>query len=410
MGSSTGIFSWVPDPAREFLAGIYHLLFAVNGIDDLTPQVKAVPTQPVLAERNLEGGIALEEGPPDVIAESTVTPIPFPVGGSPEAEEESVLPAPGTVGGSSARKADPVPQYGGIYIDSLPSGIPIVLDGKTLGAETPKMIFGLSEGSHTVKISNDKKIFSVYEQQVWVYKGMISAVKFDISPELKKKLKIQSELFTGDQFTVNGRYPVYRIPTTITLKNPGSFLTILHNGSYITKEISDYLDPGAAMAILPAELRYGSIHVESDPAGADILADGFPTGLKAPCIVGNLSEGRHILTISKLGHLPSQNSLMVMDNPAKEIDGELRVTLEPYAYGELSVNSTPKGATVVLEKLNFRRTTPCTFQYMNIGSYSMKVTQSGETRVVEFEIAPGVGREFIFDVKEGTFIEKKFNF
>lgn len=397
----------LPGPVDAVIRGIFSVLLFVSGVDGDSFQLKWI--KPHSAPVDGGGEEVTISGPvqPELPVEGAVTPIPFntqPVGE--DSDAASSLPGPGTDSelGSKA-DTETIPPYGGIFINSYPSGIPILLDGKSLGVLTPKVIFGITEGSHTVRLDNDNDIFTVYEQKVWVYKGMMSRVDFDIDQEVKKTIKVDSkEPYSGDQFTVNGKYPAYRIPASITLKEPESYLTILHNGSYITREISDFLNTGSTMAILHTADTYGTIRVISDPEGADVLVDGFVSGLKTPCIVTNLSAGRHLLSVSKLGYLPSELPVRVIDDPANDVDGEVTSNLEPYIYGELSINSTPAGATVTIEKFNFRRTTPCLFPYMVPGSYSMKITRGGGTRAMDVEVAPMKRRDYDYDFTRYTFL------
>lgn len=396
----------LPGPVDAVIRGIFSILLFVGGVDGDSFQLKWIKPHPVLVDGAIKDVTIPGPAPTDLPVEGTVTPIPFntqPVGEG--TDEGSTLSVSGEDRGSGSKTdTETIPPYGGIFINSYPSGIPILLDGKSLAVSTPKVAFGLTEGSHTVRLDNDNEIFTVYEQKVWVYKGMMSRVDFTIDQEVKKTIKVDSkEPYSGDQFTVNGKYPAYRIPTSITLKKPESYLTIFHNGSYLTREISDFLNTGSTMAILHTEDTFGTIRVISDPEGADILVNGFTTGLRTPCTVANLSEGRHLIAISKPGYLPSEHPVRIIDDPSTDVDAEVTANLEPYIYGELSINSTPSGATVIIEKFNFRRTTPCFFPYMVPGSYSMKISQGGTTRAMDVEVAPMKRRDYEYDFDRRTY-------
>ncbi|MFA5295805.1 MAG: PEGA domain-containing protein [Methanoregulaceae archaeon] len=396
----TGLLSWAIEPIYDSFGRLVILLSGMGGDGGLDSLIESGGVDSAATQGTLTGS-------PEV----TNTPIPI----NPYADVIEVVvdsPASGTTGEPGSGD-DSSLQYGGVYIHSYPSGIPIVLDGKTLEAPTPKIVFGLSEGLHTVKISNDRKIFSVTEKKVWVYKGIISRVEFNIDPKITdRKITIQSDsYFSGDEFTVNGKYPVYTIPTSITVDRPESFITIHHNGSYIRRDISSFIYTGDTMNLLFStdyfDSTSGRIRVLSDPDGADVLVDGFPTGLKTPCVIENLSDGVHYFAISKPGYIPQEKSFRVMFDPRNDIEGEVKASLDPYVYGELAANSSPTGATVVIDKYNFRRKTPCVLPFMPIGSYSMKVSQGGTTRNVEFIIKPKTRIEFDFTSGQSTIIKRE---
>lgn len=405
-GIRSDAFYHLPGPVNAVIDGVFTVLLFVNGIDKDHLKLKWIALRPDLTED--ETGEVVTDGPVpgEADVERIATPIPFntqPVGDD-TGNEDHLSESDSDSGPAPATDTESSSPYGGIYIDSYPSGYPILLDGKSLGVSTPKVTFGLTEGSHTVRLDDDNDIFTIYEQKVWIYKCIMSRVDFDIDREVKKTIKVDScEPYSGDQFSVNGKFPANRIPASITLREPKSYLTFLHNGSYITREISDFLNTGSTMEILYTENTYGTIRVISDPDGADVLVDGFASGLRTPCTIANLSEGRHLISVSKLGYIPTEHPVMIIDDPSSDIDWEVAAHLEPYIYGELAINSTPAGATVTIEKFNFRRTTPCLFPYMVPGSYSMKITQGGTTRAMDVEVAPMKRRNYDYDFNRHTF-------
>ncbi|MBP1928145.1 hypothetical protein J2741_000692 [Methanolinea mesophila] len=413
-----GIFGMLPGPVRDFLDGIFGAIFAIGGVESAAPGTGAGMVvqaggnpDPTSGER----GVDLRDDSPVAAISDTVPEDdsagtvaagnpPSVADDDPGNQETLIVSEPGDQWVSGA--AAPSSPYGGIYIKSIPGGAGITIDGKALNADTPKAVFGLREGSHTVRISNDKGLFSVTDQQVWVYRGLISIAAFDTAPGMKKSVQVVSEVYPGDQFTLNGRYPAYKIPAGITLRKSGSYLTVLHDGHYISREISDFLNAGGTVEIRPSATSYGTLAVSSDPAGADVLVDGFPYPEKTPCTVENLSEGRHTISVSILGYIPGEQTVTVLDDPSEQIDGEVMLRLSPYACGELSVESTPPGASVQINKVNSRQTTPCVFPYMTIGSYAMTVSYGGKVKNVEFDITPDTRIEYVFDFDKDTFLHR----
>lgn len=402
-GFYIGLLEGLPIPVHEIIGRFFSVLFFAGGIDEPTMSLKWITKTIVPPEdREWEGSGSVQNSGVNPVTPA-ITPLSVDIHQSGPAETGESPDNGPIIHPSATPQPAPSLTYGGVYVDSFPSGIFIILDGKTLTSTTPKLIFGLSEGLHSIRIPDDKKIFSVYEQKVWIYKGIVNIARFEVNPELKtKKITIQSDLYPGAQFTVNGKYPANKIPSTITLREYGNFLTILDNESYVVKEIPDTLDPGGTMSIRFSETGYGNVSVTSHPEGADVLMDGFVTGLKTPCIIRNVSMGRHLILVSKLGYIPSEHPILVMENPREEADCEVTISLEPTTYGEVAITSTPEKATVVIDKLNFRRTTPCIFEYMSPGSYSVKVTHQGTTRIMDFQVGPQTRQTFEFNFNNNT--------
>jgi hypothetical protein len=319
----------------------------------------------------------------------------------------SISPAP-ALPAPAAALTDESSLYGGICIRSIPEGAGITIDGKKIEGVTPYVVFGLREGTHSVVISNEKGIFPVYSRRVYVFNGIISNVEFNFKPASRKSINIVSDNFKGDEFTLNGHFPSYLIPSLLGIPESGSYISISHNGSYLSKPISDYLNSGDTMTVEKTPGTHTAIHVDSLPQRADVLVDGFPTGMKTPCELPNLSEGKHIVAISLLGYMPQEHEVFMTDDPTKVIDEILVLPLESYAYGELKVTSNPPGAKIYLDGINTGRTTPWLFRYRSIGSYSLKVVNGSSSRIIDVIILPETVRDYSIDFAEDTITEKKY--
>lgn len=398
-------FSMVSGTIDEMVSGIFLLLFSLGGVEEPAAAIHEEAASPV--EVLPEEGTFSEESGENALVSAPPGPDSTEWKEQGPAIENSTASDPSS-GQEILITAAPTLSYGGIFVKSLPSGAAISIDGKRINADTPKVVFGLREGSHTVKISNENKVFSVTDQQVWVSRGIISRIMFDCSPAMKKSVEIRSDTYKGDMFTVNGKYPAFRIPSRVTIRKTASYLTILHNDSYLTREISDYLATKDAIEIWSSPVTFGRIQVRSDPAGADILVDGFLPGQKTPCIVENLSEGRHLIAVSMPGFLPDEKEITVLHDPSREFDGEVTLYLTPYGSGELSVKSTPPGASVAIDSISLTQETPCTFPYLTMGGYSMKVTSGEEDTTIDFEIAPGMVTEYECDFEKDVFRQRQY--
>jgi serine/threonine protein kinase len=64
----------------------------------------------------------------------------------------------------------------------------------------------------------------------------------------------------------------------------------------------DSISVNALLVKETAAKTYGSLELNSKPAGAQVMIDGIDTELKTPCIIEKLSSGRHAISILKSGY------------------------------------------------------------------------------------------------------------
>jgi len=269
---------------------------------------------------------------------------------------------------------------GGVYVESYPEGADILVDGKETGLATNSVVFGLKEGSHTIRVSLENTGFPVDQRKVWVYPGTHSHVLFDASPVTEREIRVESEEFRKAEFTVNGRYPVYKVPRDVTLDNWKSFVTVRENGTYLSFPAD--ADSGRTLSLERGDPPLSAVLVRSDPQGADIFIDGFPTGLATPSLIRNLSPGRHRVMVSAPGYLPQDVEITQVDLPGEGPDQVVDVFLETYAHGALTVETTPPGAKILLFQRDTGQMTPHTFPYLKVGTYDVKVESASDSRTL----------------------------
>jgi hypothetical protein len=180
---------------------------------------------------------------------------------------------------------------------------------------------------------------------------------------------------------VNGRYPVYRVPRKVTLDAWKSFVTIRDNGSYLSVP-ADRVDTSGTLSLVREAVPLSTVLVRSNPRGADILVDGFPTGLATPSLVRNLSAGRHRVLVSAPGYVPQDLEITQLDIPGEGPDQVVDVFLETYSHGALTVESTPSGAKIFLFQRDTGEKTPHTFPYLKVGTYTVKVESASDSRTL----------------------------
>lgn len=282
-------------------------------------------------------------------------------------------------------------RYGGIYVTSSPDRTLIYIDGKKTGFTTPGLIYGIQPGKHTVQVklaaiskSQEPIKFPIEKKEVWVDTGVISEVSFRHfeNPYLSAPV-INSTVYNNSAFTVNGKMHQYHMPEKVNLQASQNFVTIRTGDAYVSHAIFVSTVDNETW-VEPRRFTLNNVMVESEPSGADIYVDGFPTGLTTPYLVKNLSDMDHTIMVSKPGYYPIEDSFRITGT-----DLYRRFVLEPYMNGRLSILSTPQGGKIYINGKDTGEKTPYTFQYMDVGMYSVKVVLNQTQAVVnDYVIEP----------------------
>jgi len=281
--------------------------------------------------------------------------------------------------------------YGGIYVESMPEDAVIYVDGKKTSLTTPGVIYGLQNGRHTVKVmkkgspmtgsSRQNVAFPIDTKDAWVDNGVITPVSFSVAenPYVLAPV-INSSAYYGSTFTVNGLTIQYQIPSAVNLQSGSldNFISIKQNDSYLSDMMVFSIDL-TEIQLEPRTYTFWNLYVESDPAGADINIDGYATGYATPYTIHNISDGQHVVTLSKPGYLPAQTVIHVVNK-----DLIRRFVMEPYLYGTLNVTSDPSGGKIYINNKNTDEKTPFTFQYIPVGEYTIKVV-SGKNQATSVD-------------------------
>ncbi len=269
---------------------------------------------------------------------------------------------------------------GGVYVTSYTEKASILLDGKDTGQLTNAVLTGLKPGLHTIRIRSDKTELSDNTRQVWVYPSVISSVGFESWPPVKREVTVQSAYLRKAEFTVNGRYPSFKIPRKVTLPSWESFITVRVNGTYLSYPAWAIDHNGTLQVRRQDPSALTTLQVVSDPRGADILVDGFPTGLTTPAVIRNLSPGSHRVLVSAPGYLPREELIIQQDMPGEGPDNVHEFFLDSNAYGSLELTSTPPGARIFIFQRDTGEKTPHVFPYLDIGTYDVKLEGEADSR------------------------------
>jgi len=278
---------------------------------------------------------------------------------------------------------------GGLYVDSYPPGMRIVVDNEKLVRKTPGVIYGLREGLHTVTVEEgdpDRKTedtgYRFEAVQVWVYPDTIAPAFLDsLTTARKRTIRIDSNTCRGERFTVNGLFPAGTIPGNAGVESVRSWITVLWNGTYISYGVPYSVEEGGTFTVEPEEGGTVPVSVDSSPPGAAVFIDGFSTGMVTPCQVDGLSFGQHRIMISKVGYIPAEKVIRIPEGAGT---GDTHTfALREYVSGDLLVESTVPDAKIYLYGRYTGEKAPHTFSGMSIGTYKVRAVSENASRTVE---------------------------
>lgn len=127
--------------------------------------------------------------------------------------------------------------------------------------------------------------------------------------------------------------------------------------------------------LLRAE-KVGSIFVQSDTAGADILLDNNATGKHTPDTLFNVKAGSHQIKVQMNGYLCSPGSIILEVKEDSLVFASF--TLFSLSYGSLQVNSNVDGADIVVDNIPTGLKTPCLFSHDIVtGSHLISIFKEG---------------------------------
>jgi len=129
---------------------------------------------------------------------------------------------------------------GGLYIDSYPPGMTIVVDNKKLVWKTPQTVYGLREGLHTIRVeesdSDGKREDSGYQfeaLQAWVYPrcGRTGPPRRPDKPVQEDHPDRLRDL-SGREVYGERSLPAGTIPGDAAIEGAKSWITVFWNGTY----------------------------------------------------------------------------------------------------------------------------------------------------------------------------------
>jgi hypothetical protein len=277
---------------------------------------------------------------------------------------------------------------GGLYINSRPRPAIISIDGIEMPQRTPAVIYGLKEGTYTVKLSveqsdpilREKSDIRFEDQEVYVHPYCIMPVDVAANSSPLREIIIDSRDLRGEPFTMNGHAIQKSIPDRVTTPVFDAFITVFHNLSYVSYTLPPLLNEDHYLMIEPRQHYDLNVFVDSRPRGAEVFIDGFRTGLSTPYSFTNISDGPHRIMVSKPGYIPQESIVNLLYTPVPISTSNVSFILEEYPSGFLRVASDPPGAAITLDGRDTGEITPLLFSSVPIGLHSVTVSINNVSR------------------------------
>jgi peroxiredoxin len=122
--------------------------------------------------------------------------------------------------------------------------------------------------------------------------------------------------------------------------------------------------------------KVGSIFVQSDTAGADILLDNSVTGKRTPDTLINVKTGSHQIKVQMAGYLSYPVSIIVEVKEDSIVSASF--TLLSLSYGSLRVSSSVDGADIVVDNVPTGQKTPYLFSHdIATGAHIISIFKNG---------------------------------
>jgi len=127
------------------------------------------------------------------------------------------------------------------------------------------------------------------------------------------------------------------------------------------------------------ELRpaFGALEVFSEPAGANVWLDGEKVGV-TPYKKARKPSGSYSLRVKRKNYLTYKGDVRVEDGKTTRE----RIKLDKN-FGALTVKSEPSGVSIELDGRNTGRTTPHTFDVLEPGVHTVRISKAGYGTAVE---------------------------
>lgn len=270
----------------------------------------------------------------------------------------------------------------GIYVISTPSGADVYLDG-TLKGSSPLMIHDPGDGSHDLVLRLAG--FSDWRKSILVpSSGTVTATADLLATDSipGQGLNITSDP-SGATVLLDGSAKGIT-PVVLHTISPGIHILELQYSGYnswkSTVDVPETTIRDLQVSLVPdAATAPGRIRVTSDPGDSSLMIDGTYTGMipEGECL--NLDAkppGEYTLVISHTGYRPYITRVVVTPGNVSDVTATLVTVLGTPARGNLSVSTSPAGASVLVDNETIG-ISPVSDYQMTAGDHHVSVFLNG---------------------------------
>ena len=269
-------------------------------------------------------------------------------------------------------------------------------------------VIQLSPGKHVLELSRDGYLPSSVE--LYVEDGELKTVQETLSPRVERGggtgvglLNVTSAPEDGARVFLDGKDTGRTTPVTLEDVLEGEHAVVLKRRFYKDK-VERVLVPAddIGKVNVTMEPNFGSVRIDSNPAGADIYIDGVREG-KTPYSKQRMESKAYKVKLSYALHHDLEATLFV------QAGEDIKETFElPPAFGALEVRASGAGDELTGAKVTLdmepKGATPAKLEKVRSGRYMVKVTypmfrdfseevevKDGQTAVVDADLDANFG-------------------
>ncbi len=224
-----------------------------------------------------------------------------------------------------------------LQIDTDPPGAKIFINGELKGS-SPYSIQNIQPGEYLIMA----QLEGFYEERrsVVVAQNEIEKVSIRLEP-MRGLLLIHSDPFDAD-VEIDGNY-VGKTPLLLTELAIGKKEIVVSKQGYISKKIeATLLDRTPKKINVTLTGNYGTLFIESIPAGAQIIVDGSLMG-NTPATLERVATGEHTVELLLEGAARWQQKISLVAGGTSRVSAQL--VMLP---AKIKVYSVPQGAKIII--------------------------------------------------------------
>ncbi|MCL1856585.1 MAG: PEGA domain-containing protein [Kiritimatiellaeota bacterium] len=280
---------------------------------------------------------------------------------------------------------------GSVTVATVPEGAAVAVNRQAKG--TSPVTLALPAGATLVTVTLDG--FVTASQTVDVREGVSRMVSIPLEPVTGTVL-IHSEPSGAAVVIADARREAaqpqegsYKGVTPLLLADQplGTYRMTLTKPGYLARQTDYALDSSAPKrVVVPLTSETATLHVESTPAGAEVLVGGDSVGV-TPIEVGRIPSGEFTIELRLDGYQVYRKTLQMSSGDEDTLSAEL--VPRP---ATLRIVTIPEGARIYVDN-QFRGLSPVTLEEMAPGTYRVRA---------ELEAHDTMARNVIVEPKDGV--------